>query len=226
MLYKPNVVLILGVIMSNPQLATKFDNFSGWRLVLGIVSATALLVASLIAIYGTGEPGIRLWLKVTGRIDTIPFAAAFVASPLHQILPSTFSAWLVKNRRFLGISFALQHLLLHLPAVIWFLAIATLPQAQIAIAGLAYVLIATMLITSFETPARWLGHQRWKILHKTGLFYVMFVFIATFLPKVPNNPTTYVPFVILLLAAVILRIFAFIRRKFLPRGANEMMNYE
>lgn len=213
--------------MSNyPQLATKFDNFSGWRLVFGIVGATALLVALIVAIYGTGEPGIRLWLKVTGRTDTIPFAAAFVASPLHQILPSTSSAWLVKNRRFLGISFALQHLLLHLPAVIWFLAIATLPSAQIAIAGLAYVLIAAMLVTSFETPARWLGHQRWKILHKTGLFYVMFVFIATFLPKAANDPITYAPFVTLLLSAVILRIVAFMRRKFLYRGANEMINSE
>lgn len=212
--------------MSNPQLATKFDNFSGWRLVFGIVGATALLVASIVAVYGTGEPGIRLWLKVTGRTDTIPFAAAFVASPWHQIFPSTFSTWLVKNRRFLGISFALQHLILHLPAVIWFLAIATLPSIQIAIAGLAYVLIVAMLITSFETPARWLGHQRWKILHKTGLFYVMFVFIATFLPKAAKDPITYAPFVILLLSAVILRIVAFMRRKFLPRGANEMMNYE
>jgi hypothetical protein len=212
--------------MSNPQLATKFDNFSGWRLVFGIVGATALLVASIVAVYGTGEPGIRLWLKVTGRTDTIPFAAAFVASPLHQIFPSTFSTWLVKNRRFLGISFALQHLLLHLPAVIWFLAIATLPQAQIAIAGLAYVLIAAMLVTSFETPAIWLGHQRWKILHKIGLFYVMFVFIATFLPKAANDPITYVPFVTLMLGAVILRIVAFMRRKFLDRGANEMINSE
>ncbi len=106
------------------------------------------------------------------------------------------------------------------------MAIATFPSDQIAIAGLAYVLIAAMLLTSFETPAKWLGHQRWKILHKTGLFYVMFVFIATFLPKVPNNPTTYVPFIILLLGAVIVRIVAFMRRKFLPRGANEMMNYE
>ncbi|HCF26075.1 MAG TPA: hypothetical protein DEV81_02360 [Cyanobacteria bacterium UBA11049] len=206
--------------MSNPQLATKFDNLSGWRLVFGIVGATALLVASIVAIYGTGEPGIRLWLKVTGRTDTIPFAAAFIASPLHQILPSTFSAWLVKNRRFLGISFALQHLLLHLPAVIWFLAIATLPLAQIAIAGFAYVLIAAMLVTSFETPARWLGQQRWKILHKIGLFYVMFVFIATFLPKAVNAPITYAPFVTLLLGAVILRIVAFMRRQRLRRSAS------
>lgn len=116
--------------MSNLQLATKSDNFGGWRLVFSIVGATALLVAFIVAIYGTEESGIRLWLKATGRTDTIPFAAAFIASPLHQIFPSKFSAWLVKNRRFLGISFALQHLLVHLPAVIMFLAIAKMPSVH------------------------------------------------------------------------------------------------
>jgi DMSO/TMAO reductase YedYZ heme-binding membrane subunit len=51
------------------------------------------------------------------------------------------------------------------------------------VGGLAYLLIYLMLITSFDAPARAIGAKAWRRLHKTGLYVVGFVFVATLLPE-------------------------------------------
>jgi uncharacterized membrane protein YfhO len=39
-----------------------------------------------------------------------------------------------------------------------------------------------MLITSFDRPARAIGRKAWKVLHKAGLFWLVFAFAQTQLP--------------------------------------------
>ena len=149
----------------------------------------------------------------------ITFTAAFIASPLHKLFPSSFSQWLLKNRRFLGIGFGFQHLVFHLPAVIWFFVIAKVPIDAIITGGLGFGFVIPMLITSFKTPAKYIGPRNWKILHTAGMFYLMFVFIMSFWPGISGNPllnqtylTNYAPFELTLLIAVFLRIVVFIRQ--------------
>jgi methionine sulfoxide reductase heme-binding subunit len=194
-------------------------NFNKWKIVYVAVAVSALLTAIALAIYGIEKQGIINWLDATGRAGTITFTAAFIASPLHKLFPSSLSRWLLKNRRFLGIAFGFQHLVFHLPAVIWFCEIARAPIDAIVTGGIGFAVLIPMLITSFDAPMKWIGSRNWKILHKTGMFYLMFVFIISFYPGISGNPSlsksyiiNYAAFEIALLMAVFLRVVVFVRQ--------------
>lgn len=197
-------------------------DFNKWNIVYAAVAVSAILTVVTLAMYGIEKQGIVNWLDATGRAGMITFTAAFIASPLHQLFPSPFSRWLLKNRRFLGIAFGLQHLIFHLPAVIWFFSIAQVPINKIVIiAGLGFVIVIPMLITSFNKPMKWMGASNWKILHRTGMYNLMLVFIISFWPGISGNPSlskayviNYAAFELTLLIAVFLRIVVFVRQKF------------
>ena len=48
---------------------------------------------------------------------------------------------------------------------------------------IAYSLLLMMMITSFNSTARALGPRRWRLLHKTGLYWFGILFLATLLPS-------------------------------------------
>ena len=190
-------------------------DFNQWNIVYVAVTVSAVLTAVTLAIYGIEKQGIINWLDVTGRAGMITFTAAFIASPLHKLFPNYYSRWLLKNRRFLGIAFGFQHLVFHLPAVIWFLAIAKVPIDALVTGALGFAVVIPMQITSFEGPTKWIGPRNWKILHRTGMFYLMYVFIISFWPGISGNPSfsesyliNYAAFELTLLIAVFLRIVA------------------
>ena len=203
---------------SNVAIGFQLD-LNKWNIVYTAVSVSAVLTIITLAMSGFEKQGIINWLDVTGRVGMITFTAAFVASPLNKLFPSHLSRWLLKNRRFLGIAFGFQHLIFHLPAIIWFLIIAKVPIDAIMTGGIGFVFVILMLITSFNKPAKWIGTQNWKILHTVGMFYLMFVFIISFYPGISGNPSlnqtylyNYALFELTLLIAIFLRIFVLIRR--------------
>ncbi|MBE9044448.1 hypothetical protein IQ255_08535 [Pleurocapsales cyanobacterium LEGE 10410] len=204
----------------NSNAAFSFQlNLSKWNIVYTAIAISAVLTVIPLAMYGIEKQGIVNWLDATGRAGMITFTAAFIASPLHKLFPNSFSRWLLKNRRFLGIGFGFQHLIFHLPAVIWFLIIAKVPLDAMITGGLGFILVIFMLITSFNAPAKWIGARNWKILHTTGMFYLMYVFIISFYPGISGNPslnqtylTNYGLFELTLLVAVFLRIMIFARK--------------
>src|ERR1044072_8799276 len=81
--------------------------------------------------------------------------------------------WQRRNRRYLGVSFAVSHFI-HLGAI---LALAALDRdlfwkltnvTTIILAGAAYLFIAAMTATSFDRTATWLGPRKWRLLHLIG----------------------------------------------------------
>jgi hypothetical protein len=72
---------------------------------------------------------------------------------------------------------------------------------------LAYVVLFLMTATSFDTTAAWLGRRVWLLLHRTGAYYLWFVFFVTYLPSSISSPF-YVPHLLILLAAMGLRAYA------------------
>lgn len=117
------------------------------------------------------------------------YLVIFVARPLRQLLPNDMTKWLLRERRALGIAFAAVHTV-HLGLIFTRLDLASLlarPVIGTAVGATAYLLMYLMLLTSFDAPARRLGPQHWHRLHKTGLYFIGFVFFATLLPE-PGQP--------------------------------------
>ena len=175
-------------------------------------SALALgaLTALLLAIHGTGEEGLRVVVRATARTSLVFFAAVFAASGLRRLWRAPLSAYLLRNRRYVGLSFAVSHAI-HLVAIL--LLAATLPDFIANVSrttavggGIGYLLIAAMVLSSNDTAVRRLGRRRWRALHVTGLWAVFGIFLSSYGGRAVHNPN-YLPHAALLLAILVLRLW-------------------
>jgi methionine sulfoxide reductase heme-binding subunit len=149
-------------------------------------------------------------IRATARTSSILFLSAFVASALARIWSSGHTAWLLKNRRYLAISMAVSHTY-HAIALtgLWFVTSGTSPKFEF-LAMLGYVFLIAMTVTSvtsFHRPAAFLGQRAWKILHTTGMHYFWLAFTLEFSLKISQSTLIYLPFVILLILGIMLRLF-------------------
>ena len=185
----------------------------GWR----IVGFSALTVGTLVSViwlfHGIDEQGMRMAIRATARTTTILFLSAFVASSLHKLWSTPLSAWLLKNRRDLGISMAVSHTY-HAIALfgLWVVTAGAAPPSN-PLGTLGYILLIAMTVTSFNRPAAWLGKRGWKILHTTGMHFFWLGLLFEYSFKLPKSTLIYSPFVILFVLAMMLRLAASRKQK-------------
>src|SRR5688500_4145822 len=89
----------------------------GWPIVGWATLAVVAIQIADLPIAGTGEEGVRMAIRASARTSVVLFGLAFVASSLYRLAPSAFSRWLIANRRYLGVSFAVSHAI-HLAAIV------------------------------------------------------------------------------------------------------------
>ena len=186
---------------------------NGWPLV-GIASlALAAMTGAVLLVEGTGEAGVRLLIRATARSSLLIFAFAFSASSLHRLWRSDATKWLLRNRRQIGLSFAVSHFI-HLAAIValargwpdsfW----ADGPTAILVGGGVGYVFVAAMTATSFDRSAAWLGRRRWRRLHLTGSWVLWSIFAFSYLARVATGQLGFLPLALLVLAVPGLRLAA------------------
>jgi len=188
-----------------------------WRITgLTAAALAAMFVVQYVAL-GSGEDLIRSIIRITARVSVALFLLAFTASSLRALFPSSASTWLLQNRRYLGVSFALSHFT-HLAALFALGAWFPHPFLDDTTAvtflggGLAYVFLAAMTITSFAPPRRLIGERAWKILHTTGSYYIWFIFFISYVPLALQS-AAYLPLAAALVVAFGLRMARRYKRK-------------
>jgi sulfoxide reductase heme-binding subunit YedZ len=183
----------------------------GWPLFGGIALLLLAMSGVVLAVAGTGEEGVRTWIRATARSSLLLFSLAFSASALRRVWPVAATSWLVRNRRQLGVSFAFSHVL-HLAGIV---ALATRFPASfeagpdtLVIGGLGYVFIALMAATSNDAAVAWLGRRWWGRLHRVGGWFVWLVFLTTFGSTLAGGGSAgfYAPLLGVLLVVAALRI--------------------
>ncbi len=186
---------------------TKFA-LQGWRIVVFSALTVGSIVGAIWLFHGIDEQGMRMAIRATGRTSCILFLSAFVASSLHKLWSTPLSAWLLKNRRYLGISMAVSHTY-HAIALfgLWIVTSGTAPSSN-PLGTLGYILLFAMTVTSFKRPAAWLGKRGWKILHSTGMHFFWLGLLFEYSSHLPKSMLIYSPFVILLVLAMMLRLAA------------------
>ena len=183
----------------------------GWPIVGWAAVAVAAMIAAILAIAGTDENGVRIVIRATARTSVVLFTAAFVASSLRRRWPGPATAWLLANRRYLGVSFAVSHFA-HLGAILalagWSVSkmVADAWPTAAILGGIAYLLVLAMVATSFDRTAAWLGPRAWQRLHTVGAYWIWTIFFVSFAPRAFTTPL-YVPFALLLAAALGLRLW-------------------
>lgn len=181
----------------------------GWKLV-GISAAVIVaMLAVVFAVHGWGGEGFAAAVRWTARTSFVLFLTAFSASSLRALWPSPGTRWLLSNRRYLGVSFAVSHLF-HAAAIIGSIVTGDDTAGERTLAAnvpglVVYLFILSMLATSFDRTAAWVGPRVWRTLHTLGGYLVFFSFLNAYGQRALADPRHSV-YVILLLAVLGLRI--------------------
>ena len=159
--------------------------YRGWAITGWNSIALLVMTALVLATAGSGEEGVRMLIRATARSSATLFLVSFLARPARQLWRTGATAFLLRNRRYFGVSMAVSHLI-HGIAIIWLLTAFPSAYQTNAITlvggGLGFVFIALMAATSSDAAVAWLGRARWQLLHRTGVWYLWFVFAFTFIP--------------------------------------------
>jgi len=152
------------------------------------------MLAAVFGLHGTGEEGVRAAVRATARSSVVLFLLVFTASSLRRLRPVPATAWLLRNRRYVGVWFAVSHAL-HLGTIVvlarWW------PHPffdregnllTLVGGGLAFVFIAILAATSSDRAVRALGGRRWRRLHTVGIYYVWVIFTQAYLVRALRAP--------------------------------------
>ena len=177
-----------------------------WALLRTLMVATTAWSLTTWVVLGLDVEATRAVIRLTARISLTLFLAAFVAAALHRLAPSSFTAWLRRNRRQVGLGFAYSHLI-HATAIFvyWrldpdtFLAGRT-PGSFIP-GSVGYVFIIVMAVTSFDTTAKMIGPKAWRVVHTAGVWCLFILFATSFAKRVEAMPA-YGGFLVILVVAV------------------------
>jgi sulfoxide reductase heme-binding subunit YedZ len=189
----------------------------GWYL-LGLTSLVmAALAVWLAQMRGFEVDGVRMVVRYTARTSLLFFCLAFSASALHRLWPTPYTRWQLRNRRYLGLSFAVSHLI-HLIAITGFAAMApplfaqATSPASFIFGGIGYAVIIALAATSFDRTAHAIGPRAWRILHMSGAYYLWFQFMVSFGKRIPEMPN-YAWFLLPLLIAMAMRVMAAVQAR-------------
>ena len=177
----------------------------------------------LIATRGFVVPTFIEALRILTKVSFLIFLLAFVTRPLHDLFGNRRTAWLLANRRYIGLSFAVWHLI-HWPILGSIMYIVGPEKFWKVFGGFAIpagsvLLVITLLAaTSNNASQRFLGKKLWRGIHTVGVYVIWGWFFKVYvLSKLPNiaafedKPYIFV-YVGLLFAVMALRLLMAARR--------------
>ena len=188
----------------------------GWRLLAALTLSLIALSLWIASMRQFEVEGVRMVIRFTARSSLLLFCLAFSAAALARLWPNAWTRWQRRNRRYLGLSFAVSHAI-HAMAIVVFARMdpagfteATSPASYI-FGGIGYAMIIAMSATSFDRAAALIGPRVWRALHLVGGYYLWFQFMVSFGKRVPAMPA-YLAFLIPLVAVMALRMIAMAAR--------------
>lgn len=193
---------------------------SGWALTRNAVLLLAAAFTLRWLLTDGDEESLRAVVRLTAQTSVVLFCAVFAASSLRALWRHPVSAWLLRNRRYLGVTFAFSHLV-HLVALVALAFVVpgfagSLGAVTLVFGGFAYVLIVAMAATSNDRAVAAIGRPAWQRLHRFGAYYLWILFAQSYLPRaLDKSPWYWLP-AGLLLAALGLRLVAWWRQRRRP----------
>ena len=184
--------------------------------------AVAVAIGMLVvARTGAGHDGTIMALRVTARWSYAWFWPAYAGAALATVLGPAFRPIAQRAREF-GLAFAAAQTV-HAAFVAWLYHVATHPPGRgtLLFFGTALVLTYLLALTSIPQLAARLPPASLKVLRTVGVEFIALAFLVDF----AQNPfdgsvarlLAYLPFQLLAVAGLVLRIAAWRRRSGEPR---------
>jgi methionine sulfoxide reductase heme-binding subunit len=151
----------------------------------------------------------------------LPFLlVAFAASSLAILWPNRVTRWILANRRYIGLAFAFG-MGWHFAFVAYYMATFgnQLSPSDLTVDIIGLCVLVAMTLTSFRPVARQLSPANWRRLHKAGIYTVWALPTYFYLEDLRDKPNLfYVGMLCVLVAAFVLRVIAWRRRKILIKA--------
>lgn len=166
--------------MPNPQSSfLKSKILNSWSLFALIVIPMCIAVAAAMTKVDLASPlGVSSMIQFSVRLAVPWLFIAFAASSLTIVFPGSFSRWLLRNRRIIGLCFAAGmawQLLFILWMVIGFWGYyikEAYSYFDLSEQLPGYLLLIAMTVTSFRFARSKLSVRQWKMLHKLGIYFL------------------------------------------------------
>lgn len=181
---------------------------------IAVAGAGALAVCATAALLPGGfREQLGLATRLTARWSAFWFLAAFAARPLFEMFGGIWRE-VLRQRRYIGLGSALAHTI-HGACFTWLLLATdeTRPPIVFIVGGAGYLLMWAMAATSSDAAMRALG-RNWRRLHTTGMWWLWFVFTASYAGRIARAETMTLGLLMtpLFMLAALIRIPALRRR--------------
>lgn len=188
----------------------------GIRLIALVGGSTFAAVSAAYIQAGSYLAALPFVMLPTAHVAFALFWMAFSASSLHALAPSPYSKWAMKNRRYIGLSFALVHSV-HLVLVLSNITANAIERPfLILLAGAtAYFFLFLMAATSNNASVKMLGAKNWRHLHTIGSWYIWMIFMSA-LPEIFTGKFNRIWIFALGLTALYLRVKTYRQQRAKP----------
>ena len=205
---------------------------NGWPLFFLIAAVTFAAMVTAYLVIGADSPEAAISLiRLSVQFASPWVFLAFIARPMTQLFPGNLSKWLLRNRRYLGLSFAAGFgwqavfigVLLALHNAYYWEEMHN--DIDLLLRMASYVFLVALTITSFYPVRRKMRPEHWRWLHLVGIWYFWAAIWASYAPMAlsSNAKTVDVVYAVVGLAALALRAAAYLRkRSHNLAGANEL----
>jgi hypothetical protein len=192
-----------------------------WVWMIGAFGGALALAVAVLADYGTGAAGIGQAVRYTARWSFLFFWLSYTGGAMATLFGPAF-AGLARRARPLGLAFATA-LQVHIGLVVWLgVVIGQIPLQGAILLFFLVALFCTYLLAllSFGIGTRKLG-RLWRPLLFLATTYILIAFGRDFVQGALDQnawywryAVEYVPFALLSLVAIPLRLAAFLRQHF------------
>jgi len=164
---------------TNPEdlLRNKFIN--SWNLFwLITLPISTVMVFSMMGVELSSGRAVSSMIELSVRCAVPLLFVAFAASSVNVLFPGLFGRWILRNRKFIGLSFAAA-MAWQLLFILWMVTQYTeyYVEEVYALSDLiegvgGYLLLIAMVLTSFKFGRNRLSARQWKFLHKIGIYWL------------------------------------------------------
>lgn len=152
---------------------------NGWKLYWLIAGPICLANLIRMATVDLSDAmGVSSMIQFSVRCSVPWLYLAFAASALNGLFPGSFTRWLLRNRRYVGLCFA-TGMAWQLVFILWlvigywryYIEEAYL-FSDLVVQVPGYLLLSAMTLTSFQPWRSKLSAGQWRILHFSGIYFL------------------------------------------------------
>ena len=170
---------------------------TGPRFAIANLAASAAVFLICLGVYGHDPEGMLVAIRITTRIAFLLFITVVICRPLRELAHTPLTSWMMRNRRYLALSYASWHLM-HWPiltAMVVILEPAGFMHkvgSFIIPSGAVLLVITLLAATSSDRAVRFFGRRLWSAIHTISLYTIWVYFLRIYLERLPNPEHFYV----------------------------------